>query len=266
MAPDESPVTSPSSIRAAGDSGLAVVPPTVKPAIMPLHPRFRAFVDVCAVIEAGQVTFVARDVLEAIGHDLGDYASDHSHDAPTSFVDHATARTWSRTTIGQILLAVDDLDPARAFLRWLDDQIETLEVIGLDAMERKTRFGVGHRPAAAAAEPEAAAPTIPEYYSVAAAARVLSRDPGIGVIGRDALFEQLNKLAWVDRRGDTWKPNRDLVVIGYLLTQSVQVPSRPDSYPQVLITPFGIEALHKRLGGTADLVLHKSDHLTLIEA
>lgn len=253
-----------------GQSGLPAVPPAGKPAIFPLYPRGYGQLDVCAVIRGGAVEFVARDVLHAVGMDLGEYGTDRSHDAPTSYLEHATARTWSRTTIALILdplylVTHNELIPE--FLRWLDEHIDNLEQLGLDTMERKALFGSTHRPTVEPpTEQTPSVALLPQFYSVTAAARILSRDPGIGKIGRDGLFDQMHKLAWVVRAGDTWKPARDLVIIGYLLTQHVKVPTRPEAYPQLLITPFGIEALHTRLGGTATLTLAPSDHLTLIEA
>ena len=252
---------------AAGRVGLPAVPPAGRPAIMPLYPRGDGSHNVCAVIRGGALSFIIRDVLEAIEADLGEYALDRSHDAPTSYAEHATAHTWTRAEIevalGRPALRTNPAIPG--FLRWLDERVADLEQVGLDTIERTTSFGTGHRPAA----PTPAVPsvsTLPQYYSVAATARILSRDPGIGIIGRDALFEQLHKLAWVNRIADSWKPHRELILLGFLLTQHVTVPARTNAYPQVLITPAGIESLHTRLGGTATLTLAPSDHLTLIEA
>ncbi|WP_166790637.1 MULTISPECIES: phage antirepressor KilAC domain-containing protein [unclassified Cryobacterium] len=231
-----------------------------------MHPRFFTgihHVDVCATIADGRLEFVARDVLAAVDQDLGDYAGDCSHEPPIVYAEHATARTWSRATIGSILATIADRPNVAAFLYWLDERIDILDGLGLDSMERQTRFGGGHQVAKPAIG-EPAAVVLPEHYSVGAVGRILSRDPGIGSIGRVKLFEQMNKLAWVTRVGNTWKPTPDLVRFGYLLEQKVAVPGQHDAYPQVLVTPAGIEALHKRLGGTADLNIEPSDHLTLI--
>jgi hypothetical protein len=236
---------------------------TARPAIFPMHPRFAPHVDVCVVIRDGKLEFVARDVLEAIGWEAGVYESDPSHAAPTSFTEHAKATTWSRETIADLLEPIDDRDVLRDFNRWLDARIGDLARVGFDVVERTTLYGTGQR--IKPAEPDAPIErSLPEYYSVAATAKILSRDPGIGKIGRDALFEHLHKTAWIERIGTTWKPAHDLIVIGYLTRLDVKIPQHDEPYPQVCITALGIEALHKRLGGTAELILDNRSHLTLI--
>jgi len=54
-----------------------------------------------------------------------------------------------------------------------------------------------------------------------------------------------------------------MVLIGYLVVVDNRVPGRQDLYPQICITPLGIQALHQRLGGVAELNLTRQ-HLTLI--
>lgn len=258
----ETSVSAPAGVP--GDTGLSTSP-VDRPAIMPLHPRFAEGIDVCAVIRKGAVEFVARDVFLACGLELdADLTADRGHEAPLSFTEHAKARTWSRDLVGDILTAVNHLDVVREFLFWLDNHIGELNILGLATHERRVLYGNGHRPTDVLPKIVKAAP--PAYYSVSAAAKVLSRDQGIGKIGRDALFMKMQALGWTNRTGTIWSPAPELFALGYFAVQKVAVLAKDQPYPQILITPLGIEALHTRLGGTTTLQFHPADHLTLIEA
>ncbi|MCW2950723.1 MAG: hypothetical protein JWN41_1736 [Thermoleophilia bacterium] len=258
----ETPVNAPAGVP--GDTGLSTSP-VGRPAIMPLHPRFAEGIDVCAVLRSGAVEFVARDVFIACGLELdADLTADRGHEAPLSFTEHATARTWSRALIGDILTAVNHLDVVREFLFWLDNHITELNILGLATHERRVLYGNGHRPTDVLPKAVKAAP--PAFYSVAAAARILSRDPGIGKIGRDTLFMKMQDRGWINRTNTTWEPAPESFALGYFAIQKVAVLAKDQAYPQILITPLGIEALHKRLGGTTTLQFQPADHLTLIEA
>ncbi|SIL99899.1 gp54 protein [Mycobacteroides abscessus subsp. abscessus] len=94
-------------------------------------------------------------------------------------------------------------------------------------------------------------------YSVADAAKVLSRDPAIS-IGRDRLFAQMASAGWIfrDRSTNAWKAMQAQVDIGrlveklgkpYLHEASGEMRA---SDPTIRITPKGLQELHKRLGGT----------------
>ncbi|MFA4084834.1 phage antirepressor KilAC domain-containing protein [Mycobacteroides salmoniphilum] len=94
-------------------------------------------------------------------------------------------------------------------------------------------------------------------YSVADAAKVLSRDPAIS-IGRDRLFAQMATCGWIfrDRSTNAWKAMQSQVDIGrlveklgkpYLHEASGEMRA---SDPTIRITPKGLQELHKRLGGT----------------
>ncbi|WP_100466693.1 phage antirepressor [Mycobacteroides abscessus] len=94
-------------------------------------------------------------------------------------------------------------------------------------------------------------------YSVADAAKVLSRDPAIS-IGRDRLFAAMAGAGWIfrDRSTNAWKAMQAQVDIGrlveklgkpYLHEASGEVRA---SDPTIRITPKGLQELHKRLGGT----------------
>lgn len=92
-------------------------------------------------------------------------------------------------------------------------------------------------------------------YSVADAAKVVSRDPNIS-IGRDRLFQTMNAWKWVYKpRGCGWRAYQDQVDNGRLvekLAKPYYHQGRDEvvtGEPTVRVTPKGIEALQKRLGG-----------------
>lgn len=91
-------------------------------------------------------------------------------------------------------------------------------------------------------------------YSVADAAKVLSRDPNIST-GRDRLFKSMQGLSWVYRYDGHWRAYQAQVDCGRL-TEKVGRPyyhaGRDElvgSEPTIRITPKGLQELHKRLGG-----------------
>lgn len=95
-------------------------------------------------------------------------------------------------------------------------------------------------------------------YSVADAAKVLSRDPNI-TIGRDRLFEFMRGWRWVYRDGGRWRAYQTQVNVGRL-TEKVGKPFVRDGRmlngePTVRITPKGLAVLHARLGAEGQLAL-----------
>lgn len=91
-------------------------------------------------------------------------------------------------------------------------------------------------------------------YSVADAAKVLSRDPAIDT-GERRLFHYMSGLRWVFKRDGRWRAYQNQVDLGRLV-EKVGKPfwnegrgemAAPD--PTVRITPKGLEELHRRLGG-----------------
>jgi len=236
-----------------------------RPAIVPLRWDSHG-VDICAVLDNTGVSFVARDILEALGHSVDNLHGSPAHPwapeaAAATLRDHAAGARWNRQQIHDVV--GHSRDPLTAeFLTWLAAQINEINIIGVDTLTRITLDGSTPRspkpvPAADAVE-EAPA----EHYSVLAAAKILDRDPAIS-IGRDSLFELLHRWGWTEKHADMWKPSRDMVLIGYLVVVDNRVPGRQDLYPQICITPLGIQALHQRLGGVAELNLTRQ-HLTLI--
>jgi DNA-damage-inducible protein D len=97
-------------------------------------------------------------------------------------------------------------------------------------------------------------------YSVADAAKVLSRDPHITIKER-ALFAYMAGLEWVYRREGRWKAYRSQLDTGRL-AEKVAKPfyhaGRDELVagdPTVRITPKGLQELHRRLGGSGQLAL-----------
>lgn len=91
-------------------------------------------------------------------------------------------------------------------------------------------------------------------YSVREAAQILDRDPSIST-GQRRLFETLRQIGWVDRSGLPYQRQVDLgrlaVKAGsYERPEGERVPTR-----QARVTVKGLHELHKRLGGSGDLLL-----------
>lgn len=91
-------------------------------------------------------------------------------------------------------------------------------------------------------------------YSVADAAKVLSRDPNIST-GERRLFKQMQGLGWVFRRDGHWSAYQNQVTIGRLVEKVNQPFVRNGESvapaPTIRITPKGLQELHHRLGGGA---------------
>lgn len=96
-------------------------------------------------------------------------------------------------------------------------------------------------------------------YSVADAAKQLSRDPAIQ-IGQNTLFRWLGKHGWLYRRTDEWHPYQEKIDAG-LLTLKTNRPYWDSKRgvdvlpaPTVRITAKGLHKLYVLLGGTDALV------------
>ncbi len=97
-------------------------------------------------------------------------------------------------------------------------------------------------------------------YSVADAAKVLSRDPAIS-IGRNRLFDFLADQRWIFRHSGTgeWKAYQTQIESGRL-AEKLSTPylyeptgEMRTSGPLIRVTPKGLQELHKRLGGADKL-------------
>lgn len=101
-------------------------------------------------------------------------------------------------------------------------------------------------------------------YAVAAAAKVLSRDPNIQV-GRNQLFRKLSELGWIFRtqgKRAHWEAYQGKGINTGRLVHKLSSPffnERTEEWeqpaPTIRITPKGLHELHQRLGGTTQLEL-----------
>lgn len=103
-------------------------------------------------------------------------------------------------------------------------------------------------------------------YSVAAAAKVLSRDPAIE-IGRDRLFKHMHKIGWIFRttgRRAHWEAYQDKAINTGRLTHKLgggfineKTGEWEQAQPTIRVTPKGLHELHKSLGGTTTRALEE---------
>ncbi|WP_165069727.1 phage antirepressor KilAC domain-containing protein [Marisediminicola senii] len=208
-------------------------------------------VDVCMTIRAGQIAFIARDVLEAIGvTPMGEIAADPKHTG-TPLHEHARAIAWNRQHLADVLAPVNNsTDPIyAAFLQWIDGLIHQVHVIGIEKVTASATRVV------ADLTPTVARPAAPTWYSVEDAARILSTDPSLQRLTRTGLFATLEQRGWIYRDGDTWLPHNDILLAGLLVVTDVRIPASQQLYPQICITPHGVEKLHTWLGGTGAMTL-----------
>lgn len=101
-------------------------------------------------------------------------------------------------------------------------------------------------------------------YAVAAAAKVLSRDPNIQV-GRNQLFARMHELGWIFRtqgKRAHWEAYQGKGINTGRLVHKLSSPffnERTEEWeqpaPTIRITPKGLHELHQRLGGTTQLEL-----------
>ncbi len=96
-------------------------------------------------------------------------------------------------------------------------------------------------------------------FSVADAAKMLSRDPSIS-IGQNTLFRWMGKHGWLYQRGGEWHPYQDKVDAG-LVTLKTNRPYWDSKRgvdvlpaPTVRITAKGVQSIYRRLGGSAEAV------------
>lgn len=96
-------------------------------------------------------------------------------------------------------------------------------------------------------------------YSVADAAKMLSRDPAIA-IGQNTLFRWMGKHGWLYQRSDEWHPYQTTIDAG-LVTLKTNRPYWDSKRgidvlpaPTVRITAKGVQKLYRLLGGAEPMV------------
>jgi len=213
----------------------------LRPAVIPFRWRHHGH-DICAVIRDGRTAFVARDILLALERDLTpDLEKEPGHrDSPLAL--HAECTTFTLDQVHTILDGQDNplYTECLEFLEWIAREIAS--------------FG-DQDFARASTTPEKPAAVEPAHYSVAEAAEILSRDLGRPPINRTDLFQFLADRGWISRVNNVWVPQRDVIFMQYLVVIPNKIPTKTDLYPQVCITPLGLDVLHKRLGATTPLDL-----------
>lgn len=205
-------------------------------------------IDIGVKVDRGRVSFICRDLYEALRLDLDMFEAEPDKSRPQAErALHCT--TWSLerlATVFQIL----DTSIARELISWCETKVNELEQHGLDNIERES---LAHPAPIEVLGDDTArgagALALPAWYSVTDAAGILSRDPSIS-IGQKRLFDWLRERGWVTRPGATFEPAPDLVAIGYLRIVQKRVRMLDQPYPQICITPAGLRQLHARLGGT----------------
>lgn len=237
-----------------------------RPALVPFRWEGHGLDIRAHVTTDGDLYLVAADVCEALEIDV-DVESDpitaqlmHRWPGktyiPGTFIDDDTGpRTiFTEFYTTQEALALAGNHPSHLtadFTKWLAEISAQLNTSVLERIVDDT-----NRPES----PYAAA-----NYSVARAARMLSRDPALDY-GQTSLFETMSRhLNWTERVDGIWVPRPEPVKAGYLFQQARRVPGRKQLYPQVRITRAGLLELHRRLGGVATLTLDDTPPLTLVE-
>lgn len=172
------------------------------------------------------------------------------------WVTHKVLPEIRRTGSYSVMPAAPQQLPSKKELaQWVVEAEERAEAA--EAQVRELTTSVVEMAPAASAWNELAEST--GDYSVADAAKVLSRDPNI-TIGRNRLFEAMQGLRWVYKpRGSGWRAYQDQVDNGRLVEKVgkpfVRTGEVVTPEPTIRITPKGLAALHQKLGGSGQLEL-----------
>jgi hypothetical protein len=218
--------------------------------------------DVVAVITQSRIQWIARDVLDAVEVDQDTFRNQPDQTRPLP-ERAARCSLWSRDAIN-VLLEDYHADPlVQEFLAWIDDEERRMERAGLAALERGNNPRVEPRRVIAPADVEPVQPSrptarIPESFSVSDSAVILSRDPAIKLRPTD-LRTKLLDYGWMRKPAGEYIPNDDQVQLGYLAVVLRKVRARETPYPQVQLTPDGLQEIHKRLGGVSAIDLTLTD-------
>lgn len=238
------------------------------------------------LVEGDDVLFVASDVAKILGYSATAAMTRRLDEEDKGVRDlHTLGGEQSMTVITEpgLYVAVlgSHVEGARAFKRWVTHEVlpairrtgtytatPALPQTYAEAL-RELASTVEARAAAearvAVLEPAAAAWDVMVSssgdYSMDEAAKILSRDPSIE-IGRTRLFTYLSEQGWIYRSGTRgrWHAYQSQVDSGRLVqrmsaaflnarTGEMEAPA-----PTIRVTPKGLDALHRLLGGQSALV------------
>ncbi|NQX36288.1 hypothetical protein [Herbiconiux sp. VKM Ac-2851] len=107
-----------------------------RPAVIPWRwpdPAAGGHIDICTTIDAGQIRFIARDILEAIDALVPELAGEPTHVGRLS--DHATATSWHYDYAVSVLESSDHPN-ARPLHTFLYSLICEIEARGITAFEQ----------------------------------------------------------------------------------------------------------------------------------
>jgi hypothetical protein len=223
--------------------------------------------DIRTCITDGQTLFLADDICKALDlvvdveHDTFMDVDIRTYPAPTVEVDglvdeNQQPRQFFTTAIVYALADERPMyiaDDHGEFIEWIDELLNT--VLTEDRLEQVVDAALPEEPGRAAGE----------SYSVAKAAKILSRDPALDY-GQQTLFAALqDSLGWITREAGVWVPSKASLQNGYLVRMTRRWPGQTELYRQVRLTPDGLKHLHERLGGVAALNLDAPVQPTLIE-
>lgn len=246
------------------------------------------------VLVDGEPWFVAADVARILGYrDAFNMARRLDKEDRGTRLVSTPSGDQEMTVISEAGLYVailgSQVPGAREFKRWITHEvIPTIRRTGryesgptkpMTELEMAQRYLAAlRREQQLKAELEAAAPKAHSWdvlasgtgdYSVADAAKVLSRDPALK-LGRDRLFTILAEHGWTyrQRADQRWRPYQAAVDAARLseLPASHYHPRTGELVidpPQVRVTVKGLQELHRRLGGVRPLQL---DQPMLVEA
>jgi anti-repressor protein len=240
----------------------------------------------------GEAYFVAADVTAILGYTNGRAAvAQHvdEEDRNTVVLRDGMRGNPNATAVNEsglyALIFGSQLETAKTFKRWVTAEVlpairrtGSYSVPSVAALSPRelAQLIIAEADRADAAEARAAvlAPAADHWhvlaaadgdYSVADAAKILSRDPQIK-IGRDRLFRVLDEANWVYRQqaDGKWRTYQSAVDAGRLseIPQSHYHPRTGELVldpPQVRVTPKGIADLRVLLGGTVPLAITSSE-------
>lgn len=254
-----------------------------------LNPTVNTFdgYDIRHVIVGDEPLWVGRDVCAAVGiSKYRDALAQLDDDERASVVVDTLGGPQRMTAVTEAgvwsLMLISRSEKVKAFKRWLTHDVlpsirktgsYTAPAANIALPDRKTLaqwvVDAETRAELAEAQVRELAPAASAWneladaqgdYSVADAAKVLSRDPNINT-GERRLFHFMAGIRWVFKQDKRWRAYQSQVDNGRLV-EKVGKPywhegrgELVNGEPTVRITPKGLAALHQKLGGSGQLEL-----------